>query len=312
MPSLHDFLQLMATANRRRITGMELTPQQIDFYRREGYLVVHGVLDAPELERLRSAMDELLAGARGVADHTALYDMEDTHTPEQPRVRRLKLPHLHHAAFHDLIRSPKVLGLLTSLLGPSVRMHTSKLNLKSADYGAAVEWHQDWAFYPHTNDDVLAMGVLLDDFEPDNGPMMVVPRTHVGSICDHHHAGVFVGAIDPDRIAPEIARAVPLIAKAGSITLHHARLIHGSALNTSRRPRSFLLYEAMAADAWPLASGLYGSLEEFDARMLCGEPSLQPRMTAVPVRMPVPKAPQSASLYQSQKYMATRYFEGAP
>lgn len=291
---------------------MELTPPQIDFYRREGYLVVHGVLDAPELERLRSAMDELLAGARGVASHTALYDLEDTHTPEQPRVRRLKLPHQHHVAFHDLIRSPKVLGLLTSLLGPSVRLHTSKLNLKSADYGAAVEWHQDWAFYPHSNDDVLALGVLLDDFEPDNGPMMVVPRTHVGPIQDHHHAGVFAGAIDPDCIAPEIARAVPLIAKAGSITLHHARLIHGSALNTSRRPRSFLLYEAMAADAWPLAGGLYGNLEEFDARMLCGEPTLQPRMTAVPVRMPFPKAPESASLYQSQKYMTKRFFEAAP
>ncbi len=174
-----------------------------------------------------------------------------------------------------------------------------------------MEWHQDWAFYPHTNDDVLALGVLLDDFTPDNGPMMVVPRTHFGPIHEHHHEGVFVGAIDPRRIAQDIERAVPLIAKAGSITLHHARLIHGSALNTSRRPRSFLLYEAMAADAWPLAGGLFGSLEEFNSRMLCGAPTLQPRMTSLPVRMPFPKAPESASLYQSQKYMAQRFFEVA-
>lgn len=290
---------------------MGLTPQQLDAYRQEGFVVVHDVLDTGELRRLRSAMDELLAGAASVDAHTALYDLEDTHTPEQPRVRRLKLPHQHHPVFHELIRSPKLLGLMTSILGPSVRMHTSKLNLKSADYGAPVEWHQDWAFYPHTNDDVLALGVLLDDFTPDNGPMMVVPGTHFGPIHDHHHDGVFVGAIDPRRIAADIDRAVPLIAKAGSITLHHARLIHGSALNTSRRPRSFLLYEAMAADAWPLAGGLFGNLEEFNARMLCGEPTRQPRMTAVPVRMPFPKAPESASLYQSQKYMAQRFFEVA-
>jgi ectoine hydroxylase-related dioxygenase (phytanoyl-CoA dioxygenase family) len=288
-----------------------LSPQQVDFYRQEGYLVVHDVLAAQELDRLRAATDELLAGAQGLADNTALYDLEDTHTPDEPRVRRLKLPHKHHSAFAELIRSPKVLALLRPLLGPSVRMHTSKLNLKSAAYGAPVEWHQDWAFYPHTNDDVLAMGVLLDDFVPDNGPMMVVPRTHFGPIHDHHHGGVFAGAIDPDRIAGEIDRAVPLIAKAGSITLHHARLIHGSALNTSNRARTFLLYEAMAADAWPLAGGLFGSLEEFDARMLCGEHTLQPRMTAVPIRMPFPKAPESASLYQSQKYMANRFFEVA-
>jgi len=290
---------------------MGLTPQQLDFYRREGYMVAHDVLDASELGRLHAAMDELLAGALGISDHTPLYDLEDTHSPEQPRVRRLKLPHQHHPVFHELIRSPKLLSLMTSILGPSVRMHTSKLNLKSADYGSPVEWHQDWAFYPHTNDDVLAVGVLLDDFTPDNGPMMVVPGTHFGPIHSHHQDGVFVGAIDPRHISTEIDRAVPLIAKAGSITLHHARLIHGSALNTSRQPRSFLLYEAMAADAWPLAGGLFGSLEEFNSRMLCGQPTLQPRMTAVPVRLPLPKAPESASLYQSQKYMAKRFFEVA-
>jgi ectoine hydroxylase-related dioxygenase (phytanoyl-CoA dioxygenase family) len=226
-------------------------------------------------------------------------------------VRRLKLPHRHHPAFAELIRSPKVLALLTPLLGPSVRMHTCKLNLKSAAYGAPVEWHQDWAFYPHTNDDVLALGVLLDDFEPDNGPMMVVPGTQFGPIHDHHQSGVFVGAIDPTLVRDELAQAVPLIAKAGSITLHHARLIHGSAQNTSGRSRNFLLYEAMAADAWPLAGGHFGTLEDFDSRLLCGHPTLQPRMTAVPVRMPFPKAPESASLYQSQKYMANRFFEVA-
>jgi ectoine hydroxylase-related dioxygenase (phytanoyl-CoA dioxygenase family) len=198
---------------------MGLTPQQLDFYRREGYLVVHDVLDTTELERLRAAMFTLVDGARGVSNHTDLYDLEDSHTPESPRVRRLKLPHRHHPAFAELIRSPKVLALLTPLLGPSVRMHTCKLNLKSAAYGAPVEWHQDWAFYPHTNDDVLAMGVMLDDFEPDNGPMMVVPGTQFGPIHDHHQSGVFVGAIDPTLVRDELARAVPLIAKAGSITL---------------------------------------------------------------------------------------------
>jgi hypothetical protein len=36
----------------------------------------------------------------------------------------------------------------------TVRFDTGKLNMKSAGYGAPVEWHQDWAFYPHTNDDL--------------------------------------------------------------------------------------------------------------------------------------------------------------
>jgi ectoine hydroxylase-related dioxygenase (phytanoyl-CoA dioxygenase family) len=290
---------------------MSLTADQIAAYRREGYLVVHDVLDAAALARIRAATDALLAGARGVTGHTPLYDLEDTHTPDAPRVRRLKVPHRHHPEFAALIRSETILALLKPLLGPSVRMQTSKLNLKSAGYGAAVEWHQDWAFYPYTNDDVLAMGVMLDDFTPDNGPMMVVPRTHTGPVHDHTGNGVFCGAIDPAGIAPELARAVPLLARAGSVTLHHARLLHGSAPNTSGRPRNFLLYEAMAGDAWPLAGGFghFSDLEEFDARLLCGEPTLQPRMTQVPVRIPMPRAPDHSSLYQSQKHLGNRFFD---
>ena len=40
--------------------------------------------------------------------------------------------------------------LLQALLGPTVRLQTTKLNTKAPGGGAAVEWHQDWAFYPHT------------------------------------------------------------------------------------------------------------------------------------------------------------------
>ena len=55
--------------------------------------------------------------------------------------------------------------------------------MKSAQYGSPVEWHQDWAFYPHTNDDMLAIGVLLDDCDLANGPMLVTPGTHIGTRC---------------------------------------------------------------------------------------------------------------------------------
>ena len=46
--------------------------------------------------------------------------------------------------------------------------------MKSAQYGSPVEWHQDWAFYPHTNDDILAIGVMLDDMTLENGTWLNV------------------------------------------------------------------------------------------------------------------------------------------
>ena len=66
--------------------------RQIARYRELGYLVVPGVLERGELEAVRAATDQLVAGARAVTANDALYDLEDEHTPEAPRVRRLKGP----------------------------------------------------------------------------------------------------------------------------------------------------------------------------------------------------------------------------
>ena len=70
--------------------------------------------------------------------------------------------------------------------GPTVRLQTTKLNTKAPGGGAAVEWHQDWAFYPHTNDDLLAIGLILADVDEANGPLMVIPGSHKGPTLEPH------------------------------------------------------------------------------------------------------------------------------
>jgi ectoine hydroxylase-related dioxygenase (phytanoyl-CoA dioxygenase family) len=182
--------------------------------------------------------------------------------------------------------------------------------MKSAQYGSPVEWHQDWAFYPHTNDDVLAIGVLLDDCDLSNGPMLVSPGTHTSEVWNHHgEDGCFAGLIDPDLIRDEIERAVPCMGRAGSMSFHHVRALHGSAMNTSDRPRNLLLYEVAASDAWPLMG--VKDFDEFNSRLLSGDPVLAPRMTNVPVRLPLPPAKRQGSIYETQSAAKKSYFTRA-
>jgi len=244
-----------------------------------------------------------------VTTHTDVYDLEESHTPEKPRVRRIKTPHKHFPFFAELTRNPRITGVLAQLIGSDLRLHGAKLNMKSAGYGAAVEWHQDWAFYPHTNDDVLATGLYLDDCDMANGPLLVVPGTHKGPVYDHHADGYFVGAMAPEIEGLDYAKAVPLTGKAGSMTIHHARLVHGSALNTSSKPRRMLLHEYTAADAWPLMG--VANFDEFNGRMVLGKPTIEPRLTGVPVRMPLPPAPFQGSIYENQRAAAKRFFASA-
>jgi ectoine hydroxylase-related dioxygenase (phytanoyl-CoA dioxygenase family) len=284
-----------------------LSPADVAFYREQGYLVVPDVLDADTLAEVRREMARILDGARAVTAHTDMYDLEPGHRADDPRVRRVKTPHKFFPVFQRLMRHPRLVAILQDLLGPAVRLQGSKINLKSPRYGSPVEWHQDWAFYPHTNDDLLAVGVMLDACTSDNGPLLVVPKSHRGPTFDHHADGYFCGAIDPAAISDEIARAVPLTGRAGSMSFHHVRLVHGSAQNVSSLPRTLLLYEYAAADAWPLIG--IPSLADFDARLITGEPTVEPRMVPAPVRMPLPPALHQGSIYENQSDAARRYFQ---
>ena len=287
-----------------------ISDKDVETYRRDGVIVVPEVLDGGTLTKVRQVIAELVAGAADITEHTDVYDLEPGHTRDNPRVRRIKAPHKVHPIFDEIVRSAPVINILTKLIGPGLRLHGSKLNMKSAQYGSPVEWHQDWAFYPHTNDDVLAIGVLLDDCDLANGPMLVTPGTHTGEVWNHHgDDGCFAGLIDPDIIKDEIDRAVPCVGKAGSMSFHHVRALHGSAQNTSDRPRNLLLYEVAASDAWPLMG--VKDFDEFNSRLLTGDVLVTPRLTNVPVRMPLPPAKRQGSIYETQSASKKSYFTRA-
>jgi phytanoyl-CoA hydroxylase len=287
-----------------------ISEQDVQTYRRDGVIVVPDILDADTLSQVRAVIAELVAGSAKTLEHTDVYDLEPGHTAESPRVRRIKAPQKVHPLFDQIVRSPAVLDILKKLIGPGLRLHGSKLNMKSARYGSPVEWHQDWAFYPHTNDDILAIGVLLDDTDLSNGPMLVTPGTHKREVWNHHgDDGHFAGLIDPDTIKSEIERAVPCMGRAGSMSFHHVRALHGSAMNTSDRPRNLLLYEVAASDAWPLMG--VKDFDEFNSRLLSGDMVVAPRLTDVPVRMPLPPAKRQGSIYETQSIAKKSYFTRA-
>lgn len=291
-----------------------LSPEQIAFYKENGYLMVEDALSEEQLQRLQSVTQDFIDASRNISESNEIFDLDEGHTADRPRLTRVKLPHQQHPAYMDVLRSERITNMLTALLGPDIRLHTSKLNTKAAGGGAAVEWHQDWAFYPHTNDDLLAIGFLLSDVAMDNGPLMVIPGSHRGPMLSHMNNGVFSGAVDPSDPDFHVDKAVALTGKAGSMSIHHVRTLHGSAPNLSDTARLLLLYECGAADAWPIGgstSSFAGMNQQafwqaLNERMICGEQTMVPRLRDVPIRMPLPPAPDSTSIFKVQQSSGAR------
>ena len=289
-----------------------LTQQELDRYERDGYLVITDEVPQDRLSAVIAETERMCAVAETVTAGTDMLDVDPSHTPEIPKVRRIKSQHEHSDFFAEFVAEPLIMDLLAPLMPSGIRVHNTKINMKSAGIGESIEWHQDWAFYPHTNDDVLAVGIYLDDCTAENGPMFVVPGSHKGPTYDHHEHGYFCGAIDPKKLETETAEAVPLMGPAGTLTIHHARLLHGSAFNRSTRSRRFLLQAYAAADAWPLAD-LKGGLEGFNAKIVRGEPVLEPRVVPAPIRIPLPLRPDAVvgSIYSNQSILENRFFDDA-
>ena len=288
-----------------------LTPDQKTQYETDGYLVLENQVPMPIIEAIRAEIARFEGIAAGMEASDDKLDLEDSHTPADPRLRRIKLPHTQSDVMRDLMLSDHILAPARDLVGPDLRLHTTKLNVKKAGYGAAVEWHQDYAFYPHTNDDILAIGVLIDDMAEENGPLQVFPGSHRGPVHDHHVDGVFAGAILPEAVGLDVKDAVSLMGPAGSISIHHGRILHGSALNHSDKARRILFYEMMAADAFPIMGSMtkWDGIEEYNTRMLCGEPTIQPRLKDIPIRIPQPQPDVPISIYEIQKGLKARAFD---
>ena len=56
-------------------------------------------------------------------------------------------------------------------IGPSIRyINQEKVNMKPPQSASSVvTWHQDWAFFPHTNDSLVTVCIAIDDCTRENG-----------------------------------------------------------------------------------------------------------------------------------------------
>ena len=282
-----------------------LTQQQIAFCHEHGYLGVENVLSQREVDDLRRVTDVFVEKSREVSEHTAVFDLEPGHTPENPKLRRLKSPIEQHEVYRETLHHEKILAMVSQLIGYGLRCNGNKLNMKQPGYGSPVEWHQDWAFYPHTNDDLLAVGVVIDDMTEENGPLLVIPGSHKGPVYDHHLNGHFCGAVTDPTFSDK--GTTPVMVKAGGITIHHVRMLHGSVSNTSDKPRRLLLFQYCALDAFPL--GGIANWDAFNATIVRGEATNIPRVEPVPVRLPYPGALRTGSIYESQTVLKKSTFE---
>ena len=133
---------LDAFVNPNRTSGGWLSAEQVASYHELGYLTVESVFSPAEVAELRRATDEFVEASRAVTEPTDIFDLEPSHTPAEPAVRRVNNPVANSEVYHRAFCHDAVLGMVEQLLGPHIRTNGDKLNMKLPGLGSPVQWHQ--------------------------------------------------------------------------------------------------------------------------------------------------------------------------
>ena len=213
-----------------------LTPDQIAFYHREGYLTLPAITTAEEVAGLRATYDRLFdtQAGRAEGDHLDLSGAdEDGAAPKLPQILHPSkyAPQLVETAFRA-----NALAIAAQLLGPGVEFRGDHAILKPPHTEAATPWHQDEAYWdPDKIFNELSIWIPLQEATLENGCMQFVPRTHLGDVLPHHPIGndprvVGLEVDDPEaRSAGSVACPIP----AGGATVHHSCTLHYTGPNRS-------------------------------------------------------------------------------
>ena len=232
-----------------------LSDEDLRNYQERGYLHLESFVEAATLADLQRAAAEFVQVSRGLETSNKMLDLEPSHTPENPRIRRLNSPVDNHDTFRTFALEGPAAALACSILGGPVRYHHSKLNFKWSGGGEEIKWHQDIQFWPHTDFSPLTIGVYLADVDDVMGPMGVFPSSHQGPLYDQYlDSGEWGGAMNPKDVAQlDMNEIVWLTGPAGSVTVHNCCMIHGSVPNNSPNPRPLLLQTYSAVQSYPIA-----------------------------------------------------------
>ncbi len=231
------------------------------FYFDEGYVVKQRAIDQDWLARLNCALAKLVDNTRTMTRSDGTYDLEDGHSGDNPRLRRIAFLDDLDPVFWEFCRDSVLPDLAADLLGPDVRFRECLINFKWAGGGQAVKWHQDLPFYPLTNTSVAQFLVCLNDVGPEQGPLQVVPGSHKGPFYDHYDKDDnWLGHIQGDKLADAgLERAVDLVGPAGTVTVHHCATLHASRANLSKLGRPVLIVTYSACDAMAYTPAAYST-----------------------------------------------------
>jgi len=212
-----------------------ITDVQVRFFEDQGYIQLHDVLSAEELESARGHLEDALTGPAGI-DRTGRSEYD-----------RIFLQKVNLWADHDgirgLVHHPRLAEIARRLARVGrIRLWHDHALIKPHVDSKASPWHQDLPYWPMNEPGALSCWLALDDVDETNGCMSFVPKSHTWGklepISLANPQDIFSLVPEPDG---KDFTPVPMPMRAGSCTFHHGLTFHSATPNRGTAPRRAMI-----------------------------------------------------------------------
>jgi hypothetical protein len=200
-----------------------LSAQQVENYRRDGFLSPVRMISAADAAQARRALEETeasLGGALRGPTRTKLY---------------LRYPWVYRLAIN-----PCILDAVEDLIGPDILLYQNTVWAKNAGENTYVSFHQDNTYFGHAPCDVVSAWLALSPSKPESGSMRFLAGSHkLGQLPVRYDVEERNMLSSGQHVDADLSAFKPVATslEPGEASLHHAWLVHGSPPNVSAERR---------------------------------------------------------------------------
>ena len=206
--------------------GKRLTSQQRKFYEDNGYMLgLPPVLNPTQVQELNTGLEELMK---------LLKPGEDS--------KEIREWHESSRFLYDICMNDTILDYVEDILGPDFYLWGSNFFIKPPRSNSTVGWHQDTYNWPLEPKISATVWLALEDVDEQNAAMKVIPGSHKAGLLKHSRSSDTDSVLTLECEGGQFREdaAVSFNLKAGQISIHDDKLVHGSPANHSDRRRAGL------------------------------------------------------------------------
>jgi len=229
---------------------MMLSAEQLERFKRDGLLLLRGLVDRPRCAKILDAAKEEIVRMEGPIETEGEYNETGNAT-----LRRLRQVYDRRPEFREWMEDEALRPVLRQVLGESPVLtlaHHNSIMTKMPSGSSETCWHQDRRYWHFENDELVSVWLALDEEQRENGVLEFIPGSHKLTFRADQFDAKSCFLKSPEENARLIARSVQYDLHPGDVVLFHCKTLHHALSNRTDSAKISFVYTVRAFSNRPL------------------------------------------------------------